>query len=302
VFAGLSDRVAQFLRGEVDTLPSEIGDHDGRRDLRGFSFPDPSIAAKSLVVGLGVSSLSVLQEVRGVRWDSLDLSHARLNAIRLFDSSIVASKLDGASCVDWRLWGCNIDETSFVASNMREAVIGAWHAGKRNVWRGVDFSGANLRGALARGCVLESCLFVGTQLRQVEFDQAAIRNCRFAGPMQSVVFDGRALDGRPAPHPLKDVDFSSAAFRDVEFYGCHFENVKLPQGVSFVPALPAIARRGLAALAEDESIDARIMKGDLENVIHMRPAEDSVGVYNRADYVASGGESLADLAESIYLQ
>jgi Mn-containing catalase len=32
------------------------------------------------------------------------------------------------------------------------------------------------------------------------------------------------------------------------------------------------------------------------------PRDDSVGVFTRADYVADGGEALADLAESLFME
>jgi len=42
-----------------------------------------------------------------------------------------------------------------------------------------------------------------------------------------------------------------------------------------------------------------MLASQLRNTLKMRGSDDSVGVFNRDDYVAAGGAAFADLAESI---
>jgi uncharacterized protein YjbI with pentapeptide repeats len=299
----LVEQVMRFVLGVDRDLPKDIGTHDGRRDLRGLSLPDPSAVGSSITAGgVTAEARSGVNEFRAVRWSSLDLSHSRLSGLRFFGSGIDDCRFDGATCRDWRLWDSEVKDSSFVRADLRDAAVGTWHDGRTNAWLDVDFEGADLRGALALGCVMERCSFVDTRMKGMEFQQATIRHCRFAGSLQDVLFDEREIAGRPKPGVFVDVDFSEATFHDVEFRGGRFDDVKLPVGVYAIPGFPRVARRVLELLKSDDSVEARMLRAELNLTLKLPGADDSVGVFNRADYIASGGERLADLAESLLME
>jgi hypothetical protein len=87
----------------------------------------------------------------------------------------------------------------------------------------------------------------------------------------------------------------------VEFRGCRFENVRLPEsaGVWVVREYPKVARRALALVEGVSTIEGRMFAGELRNALKMPGSVDSIGVFNRADYVVAGGEALAELAEKV---
>jgi hypothetical protein len=120
--------------------------------------------------------------------------------------------------------------------------------------------------------------------------------------MKDVLFDGRELPGKPEPGAFVGVDFSAATFEDVEFRGCRFDEVRLPSGVYAAPDFPRVARNVLELLAQDETVEARMLRAELNLALKLPGTDDSVGVFNRRDYVASGGERLADLAESLLME
>jgi hypothetical protein len=245
-----------------------------------------------------------MAEVRGVRWTALDLRHARLPSLRFFGSEIQGCRFDAASCRDWRLWASEVSDSSFVGSDLRDSAIGTWQDGRGNAWSGVSFDRADLRGVLALGCRLDGCSFRGSGLSDAQFQQVTMRDCTFSGAMKNVLFDCRDLPGKPGADVLSNVDFSDATFEDVEFRGCRFQDVKLPQtpGIYAIPRYPQAARRVLDLLGENSSVEGRMLRSELNVVLKMPGRDDSVGVFNRRDYVTSGGEPLADLAESLLME
>lgn len=298
----LAEEALRFLLGVHRDIPEGIGTHDGRRDLRGLIWSAPKSKASAVAGGITAQVMSDIHEFRGVRWQALDLSESRLSGLRFFGSAIADCRFDGATCRDWRLWDSEVKDSSFASADLRDAVLGTWHDGRTNAWRNVVFDGADMRGALALGCLMERCSFAEARLARVEFQQATIRHCRFTGALQDVLFDGREIAGRPKPGIFLDVDFSEATFADLEFRGCRFDDVKLPSGVYSIPRFPSVARRVLESLVHDESVEARMLRAELNLALKLPGADSSVGVFNRADYVVSGGERLADLAESLLME
>ncbi|MCW2749578.1 MAG: pentapeptide repeat-containing protein [Aeromicrobium sp.] len=298
----LAEEALRFLLGVGRDLPEGIGTHEGRRDLRGLVLPDPKSAGSVVAGGVRAEAISGICELRGARWQALDLSQSRLSSLRFFGSVVADCRFDGAICRDWRLWDSEVRDSSFASGDLRDAALGTWHDGRTNTWRNVDFDGADLRGVLALGCLIAQCSFVEARLKGVEFQQATIRHCQFTGALQDVLFDGREIAGRPQPGVFVDVDFSKAKFEDVEFRGCRFDDVKLPAGIYAIPRFPRVARRVLELLEHDESVEARMLRAELNLTLKLPGGDASVGVFNRADYIASGGERLADLAESLLIE
>lgn len=298
----LAEEASRFLVGVTRDVPEGIGTHDGRRDLRGLMLSAPKVVGSVAAGNITGEAMSHIPEVRGTRWHALDLSQSRLSGLRFFGSEIADCRFDDAMCRDWRLWNSEVKDCSFAGVDLRDAALGTWHDGRTNAWRNVVFDGADLRGALALGCLIERCSLAEARLKGAEFQQATIRHCRFAGALQDVLFDGREIAGRPKPGVFVNVDFSAATFADVEFRGCHFDDVKLPTGVYSIPRFPRVARRVLESLEHDESVEARMLRAELNLTLKLPGDDASVGVFNRADYVVSGGERLADLAETLLME
>lgn len=292
----------EFLLGSRRKPPVGFGIHEGRCDLRGLVVAVPQHAGKVSVPGASVDRMSGVVQFRDARWEAIDLSHARLPSLRFFDSVIDDCRFDRAVCVDWRLWASEVKNTSMAGSDLRGAAIGTWENGRRNVWRNVAFDDANLQDALVLGSLLEGCSFQATALKGTDFDQVTMRGCKFTGPLKNMIFDGRELPRKPPPGWYTDVDFSNASFNDVEFRGCHFERVTLPDGVYAIPNFPNVERQALKLLREIDTVEASMLRAEFEMVLKWPGRDDSVGVFNRHEYVISGGEPLADLAESVLME
>jgi uncharacterized protein YjbI with pentapeptide repeats len=301
----LADRVFARLAAGQALSDLSVGTHGGRADLRGLPLPPPDrVRRLDVTERVSVDILDGLIQLRDVHWTGLDLSHAQLPSLRMSGCVIVDCLFDEAKCRDWRLWRSEVSDSRFVACDLRDAAIGTWHEGRGNTWRRVAFRRADLRGALVVGARFDECDFMDARLSDVRFQQSTLEGCRFFGVMKDIVFDCRELPGKPKPAVMRNLDFRGATLEDVEFRGCRFENVQFPDdpGLRLVPNYPAIARRELDLLVGNTSVEARMLMAELQNALRLPGRSDSTGLFNRRDYVAAGGEPLADLAETVLLK
>jgi uncharacterized protein YjbI with pentapeptide repeats len=278
-----------------------LGGHEGRVDLRGLPALQPRRLQRFETQGWFVEELGDLIKFRGVLLENLDLSGAQVQSFRLHDSTVVGSRFDAANCQDWRLWGTQVSDCSFARADLREAAVGTWDKGRRNVWRRVDFSGADFRVGVSCGAVYEDCDFSGAKLAKARFEQCTLNRCRFAGELRAVVFDGRELTDRPAPRQMERIDFSEASFRHVEFLGFDLQAVSLPHDpdLRLIRRARCAARRGIEMLEGDDRVAARQLRAMLHTQLRGPGTDRDVRVFNRRDYLELGGEDLATLAEEV---
>lgn len=132
---------------------------DGRTDLRGLIAEGPSVRRDYVTEGMNVSSLDRLIELRGVHWNGLDFSEARLKSLRFFDCVIENCVFDKAICHDWRLWGTVVSNCTFQSVDLRKSALAGIDKGKRNSYRSVDFTHANLRQTSYVSADFMDCVF-----------------------------------------------------------------------------------------------------------------------------------------------
>lgn len=279
-----------------------LGEVDGRADLRGLPAPVARRLRRFEAAGWFAEELGGLVTLRGVRLEGMDLRGAQLQSFRFFGSVVADCRLDGANCQDWRMWDTRVADASFAGASLRDAAVGSWHDGRGNSWRRVSFAKADFRVGAATGAVFAECDFSAARLAKVQFEQCSITGCRFSGRLSGVVFDGRRLERRPEPGPL-EADFTGAVFEDVEFLGLDLSGVILPDDpdLRLIRKDRCVMERALALLGADDSLPARMLRGEFTN--GLRSIRDTAvperTVFNRRDYVVSGGQELADLAERV---
>jgi uncharacterized protein YjbI with pentapeptide repeats len=293
--------VARLVTGR-STDGLGLDEHEGRLDLRCLPLPTPRRLDRFETQGWFVEKLRDVVGFRRVQLARLDLSGAQLQSLRFHDVSIVDCRFDGAACRDWRLWATGVTGCTFSKADLRGAAVGTWDEGRRNEWRHVDFSGADFRVGVSQAALYEDCDFSGAQLAKVNFEQCTLLRCRFSGAVREVVFDGRELTGRPAPSLLEDVDFAEAMFEQVEFMGLDLSRVVVPKDpdIRLIRHYRCVVEHALAAVERDESLPARMLRGEFQNRLRMMRAIDEDNVFNRRDYFASGGEELSAFAQDVF--
>jgi uncharacterized protein YjbI with pentapeptide repeats len=201
----------------------------GRLDLRGIVAPAPSFGRKVASPRGHVAELTNLVVLRGVSWNGLDFSGAKLGSLRFFDSVIDDCRFESANCRDWRMWGTRVRDTSFRGADLREAALGGVDEGRRNSFQRVDFSKANLRDSAHKSSDMEQCQFDGVS--GVDFQGTVFKNCTFIGELNDVLFYRHAFRGEAYPaNEMKGVDFRGATLRHVGFRRLDMDDVKWPTG------------------------------------------------------------------------
>jgi len=206
----LAREVWRRLCDAEDLSDLGLGEVDGRVDLR----------------AIPLSSAS--REMERVRLERLDFTKASLESLRLFHSQLVDCRFDRALCIDWRLWAVDVLRCSFVGANLEMAALGAWHDGRCNTFRMVDFSKARMKRVASSSADYEDCDFSHAALYRVNFWQSGLVRCTFAGKLVQVIFDGRDHGEPKPPNPMEDVDLSSAVLDGCDFRGVNFDRVRLP--------------------------------------------------------------------------
>jgi uncharacterized protein YjbI with pentapeptide repeats len=277
----------------------DLGVHEGRVDLRLLALPIPQRLERYAADRWFVEELHGHLIFRGQNLVDLDLTGAQMQGLRFFDAEIVNCRLDRGWCQDWRLWNTSVRSSTFVRADLRGSVLGSWHNGLRNRWSDVDLSSADLRGVVSDSAVYDGCDFSRAKLGGLRFAQCTLTDCRFAGHLRGVVFDGRSIEGHAVPEPLRRVDFSETVFTDVSFKGYQLEGVMLPDDPDLlvINNFRCVAERILTELEASIGPDRnqRMLLAEFRGRLKGFRAEKEAEVLNLADYRRSGGDSLAAL-------
>ncbi|GAA2009040.1 uncharacterized protein YjbI with pentapeptide repeats [Nakamurella flavida] len=207
--------VRAWLSGHAPR-PDGLGTVGGRIDLRGIE-----LTGAPLTLG------SNDDPTAGITWESLDLSCARMDALRLFGARIHDCVFDGAGLVDLRVWGATVTECSFRRADLRHAILGAgeWH-GLRSTWTDISFERAKMARAVFTGSVLRRCRF-DTPGRFLQMQDCVVDECAFIGVLDTLV-----VDGRGHRHPLSTsafvADLGGATFRGTHVTGYRLDRATLP--------------------------------------------------------------------------
>lgn len=273
-----------WLRG--GRAPRSLEKHEARWDLRGIVFPEPFALDREPVA---IATVNDLFQVNATAWRSFDLTGAIIPSLRLTDVSIEDCIFDGAAAQDLRMWGTDVSDCSFVATDLRGSALATGDGAYECSWTGVTFERADLRRAFFRGGRIVRSSFHHAKLEGVAFNRTQLESVSFSGPMRDVRFDQRTEQDEPEPHVLVDVQFDQATFDHVDFLGCRFVRCSWPQGIVLIPRIQAVAARAASFLDGDPSEDARIARAVLNAAVVRAGDASAVGVHNRADDVAFRG-------------
>jgi uncharacterized protein YjbI with pentapeptide repeats len=204
---------------------------NGRVDLRGWKILDPLVIGEYNTASAKVKGLGNIIVLRDVHLSGIDFSESRLNSLRFHGCEIENCSFNDAECQDWRMWDTRISNTSFRSTDLRRSALGAVDEGKRNSFRSVDFTKADLLQTADESADIIDSIFSDSDLTKVGFQGTVFVNCVFEGRLDEVIFNRYAFRGeRYPPNEMKGVDFRRARFRFVEFRRLAMTDVKWPEG------------------------------------------------------------------------
>lgn len=268
---------------------------DGRIDLRGLAAPDPSEVEKYRTATMIVKEQSGLIAIGGVHWKGIDFSNCRLNSLRFFDSIIENCSFDAGHCRDWRMWNTRIINTTFRGADLRDSALGAVENGKRNSFKRVDFTKADLRQTSHGSADMVECIFVDTKLAKVDFHGTVFENCIFSGELNEVLFYRYNFRGEAyPPNEMKGVDFRHATLRYVEFRELDMNDVKWPEDSEHIilKNYKASLDKMLNALKLRSDVSSRRLTAILGMMRKWAGPNQAQGILSKAELVGAGGEEL----------
>ena len=207
----------------------------GRVDLRNLMVREPSVRATTRTEMADVDWLDGVTQLKSVHWKSIDFSGSHLPHLLFFNCTIDDCVFDKCFCQEWGLWGTVVTNTTFRAADLRNSAIGAVEDDKRNCYRSVDFSGADLRGTAYKATEFTGCQFRSARLDKVDFETSTFSACVFAGELREVQFYRTGYKGEAfPPNDMRNVDFTQATLRDVEFRGIDLDTARLPSDADHI--------------------------------------------------------------------
>jgi uncharacterized protein YjbI with pentapeptide repeats len=297
--------VDKFLNAEVwnrlvcdkplDSLG--LGSKDGRVDLNGLTLPELRVKRTFEFNGIPIEEIESAPFVKCAKWKSFDFTASKLKHLRLTECELSDCLFDGCQLEDLRVWATTFRECSFTRANLRGAVLGAVENGKRNVYSGVDFSGADLRRTVYTAAAFERCNFRYSKLEGIDFGTSTFRDCVFEGELRDVVFYRRGFKGESfPPNEMLNVDFSQAKLHDVGFRGLTLEQVKLPDDSDhiLIRNVTVTLNRLIGTLNQQDDATAKKLVAFLNIDKEWRPAGQVQTVINIEDLAETVGDEGVD--------
>jgi uncharacterized protein YjbI with pentapeptide repeats len=214
--SGQREAVLQSLRMGAQ-VESPFGlTESGMMDLRGLELFVSSESAKSSIKH---EILSGQLQLNRVELENLDFSHAHMPHMRMQNVRINNCRFDGVSLSDLRLWATDVDGSSFVGAKFDYASLRGALDGMGCAFTNTSFAGADLRRAFLSDATFFRCDFSDSKLSGIVISDAKFDGSTFAGLFYDVTFQNSGSD----TDMFRDVDFSEAKFRFVDFRNFNFQ-------------------------------------------------------------------------------
>jgi uncharacterized protein YjbI with pentapeptide repeats len=272
---------------------------NGRFDLAGLAVRNVPPGGHLSAALADVAELGETTVIRGVAWKSLDFSGSHLGQLRFLDCLIEDCVFDGCCCQDWRLWATTVEKSGFRSADLRESALGSVIGNRRNAFRHVDFTEADLRQTAYIAAEFVGCIFKNARLQKIDFQTSSFTDCSFEGELNEVLFYRKGFKGeRFPPNEMSGVDLTHAQLRFVEFRNLDLDSVSLPGDADHLVLsdYPQTLDRIIHALRGRDDSAARKLAAYLGVLRRWAGANQRRGVLNKRDIVAVAGEdALADL-------
>ena len=191
------------------------------------------------------------------------------------------------------MWGTTISDSSFKSADLGRSAMGGIDGGKRNHFRQVEFSNADLRQTAHKSADFTECSFSDTNLKKVDFQGSVFVDCVFEGDLNEVLFYRHAFRGEAfPPNEMKGVDFRRARFHFVEFRLLDMDDVKWPEDDHhvIVKDYQRVLDRLLDILNTRTDLVSRKMAAIFANKRKWAGPNQIEGVISKYDLLYIGGE------------
>jgi len=272
--------------------------HEGSLDLRGVVVNEPRRERTIRHAAGEFEILSGLTKLKGIRWKNIDFTGSHLSSLRFNDCALADCRFDDCTCHDWRMWETSFTNCSFCQADLRDSAFGAVIGERRNIFRDVDFTEADMRGTMYTSAEFSRCIFRNTKLVKVDFQGSVFADCVFEGELDEVLFYDKGFNAKHlSANELLRTDFSRAWFRYVEFRRLNLETVHFPQddGHIRVDNFPQVISAILSNLKGKEDLSSRKLAAIIGHKQKWLGPEQRRGVLSKRDILSAGGQEGLDM-------
>ena len=293
--------VARLLAGK-SLSGLDLGQHDGRTDLRGLLVPQPHRLRRYEREGWFLEELSDRVHFKKAELVSLDLSGALLDNLRFWDCNIDNCRFDRARCQHFGLLRTEVVDCSFVGADLRQAALGAWSDGG-NVYR----PRVVCRGGLPRRFMSGRDRSSTATFRDPDWRKSISNPPVSCGADLLATFETSCSttgDSTP-PSPTRIRWRASISwmqhFTTSSSVGSTWTGSSSRTGLTISSCIGtgACSDRALAELRDDGSPQARVLRATLEHRLHWSGPHQQVGVFSMLDLDRRGRAALVDRASEL---
>ena len=220
-----------------------------------------------------------------------DLDQVILRACQFKDCVFVRSSMNRI-----RMWLTSFEGCTFDQCSMREAAIGGLAGNSRNHFIGCRFHQVDLSEVASTAAIFGACRFEVCTVRKVDFQWTSFSDCVFGGLLRDVVFSARGFPELSLPpNPMRNVDFSGAELREVEFRCLDLETVRFPDTEhSVLVQQPGMALpRAIAWLSARTDRMSRVAAAYLRHTLKWLGPNQSNAYFDERDFIGLFGRELS---------
>jgi uncharacterized protein YjbI with pentapeptide repeats len=258
---------------------------------------EPVLKSQQVVRGMTFGTVSGNTEIRNKKISGVDFAGAELSHLRLFGVTFVDCCFDDADLRDLRMWATHIENCSFKKADLRGSGLGGIMDGRRNCFRDVDFSLADMRRTGWSSASLERCLFKDTCLVGINFWGSTFSHCTFEGEVRDVIFNRHMFKREDLPANTMDhIDFTNARLRFVDFRKLKLDRVTFPHDSEHLVLTDyhRVLGRAIDRLRKSDDPTAKRLVFFLSGRFKWAIEDQAQGVFNMED-IRELGESAPQL-------
>lgn len=214
-------------KGQSLSLINDLGKHEGKWDLRGFSFPKTeSLEIIDREVELPRGGLVY----RNVHFNDIDFSFADFDYTYWESCMFVNCIFLSTSFVKSSFKACDFDSNEFEKADFSESFLSLNIGENSGSFQKIRFLKCNFNKAIFRFPVISDCIFEHCRLNEIDFDGSRMKNVKFIGRFDSGWIRGYSLFAKKRsnfflkkinpldyPNSMDNVDFSASDLEDITF-------------------------------------------------------------------------------------
>lgn len=216
-----------------------LGTHKGRIDMRAFDTPPARPGSEARSRGLGqvireaITRRNRPANVRGVRIEGVDFTHARIPGLTFDEVVFVDCLFERALLDNAKFAACRFDGCSFARADLAVVNLGQiWGNGPPLPSRFSDcsFANATFGFTFAYGSEFERCDFTRMRSRDSHWYGVRFVDCTFAGEIKTAKFHATDPNSRLPRRPdmLDGLDLSRTSLTECEFHGLNLHDTRFP--------------------------------------------------------------------------